>query len=111
MLETVGGGAIATVGDGAKRDLLVHERALAPEAIIVRDRRRFGAQLDRAIRAAGSDGLDLVLDALLGPFFWPAFERLRPEGRHVVFGAAEFMTHGTRPDPLRLAARWLRRPR
>jgi NADPH:quinone reductase-like Zn-dependent oxidoreductase len=111
ILETVGARVIATVGDLAKRDLLVHERALAPEAIIVRDRRRFGAQLDRAIRATGSDGLDLVLDALLGPFFWPAFERLRPEGRHVVFGAAEFMTHGTRPDPLRLAARWLGRPR
>ena len=28
-----------------------------------------------------------------------------------MFGAAEFMTHGPRPDPLRLAARWLGRPR
>jgi alcohol dehydrogenase len=110
LVDAAGARAIATVGRPEKRDLLV-AGGLAPERVIVRDRRRFAAQLDGAIAAAGADGLDLVLDAVLGPFFRPAFDRLRPEGRHVVFGAADFMTHGTRPDPLRLALRWLRRPR
>jgi len=45
-----------------------------------------------------------VLDAVLGPAFRPAFDRLRPEGRYVLFGAAGFMTHGARPN-------YLRRPR
>jgi synaptic vesicle membrane protein VAT-1 len=52
-----------------------------------------------------------VLDAVLGPFFRPAFERLAPEGRYVLFGAADFMGGGARPNYLSLAWRWLRRPR
>jgi len=56
-------------------------------------------------------GLDCVLDAVLGATFRPAFERLRPEGRYVLFGAAEFMSHGARPNYLRLAVDYLRRPR
>jgi NADPH:quinone reductase-like Zn-dependent oxidoreductase len=110
-LATLGAEAIATVGREEKRAFLVRERGLAPDAVIVRDRRRFGAQLDRALAARHRPGLDLVLDAVLGPFFRPAYERLRPQGRHVVFGAADFTPAGGRPDPLRLAARWVRRPR
>lgn len=107
----LGARVVATVGAGPKRDFLVRERGLAPEAVIVRDRRRFGAQLDATLAAVGAGGFDLVLDAVMGPFFRPAFARLRPEGRHVVYGAADFNTGGSRPDPLRLAWRWLRRPR
>ena len=111
LLASVGARTIATVGHREKRDFLVRERGLSPEAVLVRDRRRFGAQLDAALEAVGADGLDLVLDAVLGPFFRPAFERLRPEGRHVVFGAADFMSRGDRPSLARLAAGWLKRPR
>jgi synaptic vesicle membrane protein VAT-1 len=102
---------IATVGGAGKRDFLVRERGLAPGAVIVRDRKRFGAQLDAALAALGAPGLDLVLDAVMGPFFRPALERLRPEGRHVVFGAADFMVARDRPALGRLAVGWLRRPR
>jgi alcohol dehydrogenase len=106
-----GAKVIATVGSAAKRDFLVAQRGMVPDAVVVRDRRAFGAQLDRALAAAGAQGFDLVLDAVMGPFFRPAFDRLRPEGRHLVFGAAEFMTGGARPNPAVLAWRWLRRPR
>jgi NADPH:quinone reductase-like Zn-dependent oxidoreductase len=111
IVRALGGRAIATVGSDRKRDFLVAERGLAAGAVVVRDRRRFGAQLDAALAAVGASGLDVVLDAVMGPFFRPAFERLRPEGRHLVFGAADFMSSGSRPNPLKLAWRWLTRPR
>jgi alcohol dehydrogenase len=111
MIASLGGRAIATVGTEDKRRFLVEHRGLDPAAVIVRDRRRFGAQLDAALAATGAAGLDLVLDAVLGPFFRPAFERLNPEGRYLLFGAADFMGGGARPNYLSLAWRWLRRPR
>jgi alcohol dehydrogenase len=111
LAASAGARVVATVGREAKREFLVAERGLAPEAVVVRDRGRFGAQLDAALAALGAPGLDAVLDAVMGPFFRPALERLRPEGRHVVFGAADLMPAGARPGWLRLGSRWLRRPR
>lgn len=111
ILQALGVRIVATVGAGAKQQFLVSERGLSPEAVIVRDRRHFRRQLDDALHGVGTEGFDLVFDALLGPWFEPAFERLRPEGRHVVFGAAAFMNRRPRPDYLRLAWQYLRRPR
>jgi synaptic vesicle membrane protein VAT-1 len=111
MAAALGARVIASVGHEDKRRFLVEHRGLDPGVIIVRDRRRFGTQLDRALAAVDARGLDVVLDAVLGPVFRPAFERLNPEGRYVLFGAADFMTGGSRPNYLALAWRWLRRPR
>ncbi len=102
---------VATVGSRTKRDILVERVGLAPHQIIVRDRRAFGKQLDGALEALGLGGVDLVLDAVAGPYFRPAYDRLRPEGRMVVFGAADLMPKGVRPSYVRLALRYLRRPR
>jgi alcohol dehydrogenase len=102
---------VATVGRVTKRDFLTARFDLTPDQIIVRDRRDFGRQLDGALGALGLDGLDLVLDAVTGPYFLPAYDRLRPEGRMVVYGAADLMPKGARPDYVRLALRYLRRPR
>jgi len=102
---------VATIGRPAKRDFLIERFGLLPDQIIVRDRRDFGRQLDGALGALGVDGLDLVLDAVAGPYFRPAYDRLRPEGRMVVYGAADLMPKGARPDYVRLALRYLRRPR
>jgi len=110
ILQAYGARVVATVGRSSKRDLLVERCGLAPAQVLVRDRRRFGRQLDAALAHLGARGFDLVFDAVLGPFFTPAFRRLRPEGRHVVYGAAEYMATGSRPRYLRLAWRYLRRP-
>jgi alcohol dehydrogenase len=106
-----GARVVATVGRPEKRDFLVERCGLAVRQVIVRDRRTFGAQLDRALEALGADGFDLVLDPVGGPFFQPAFDRLRPEGRMILYGAADFMDRGPRPNYLRLAWRYLCRPR
>lgn len=111
IVDTLGARPLAVVGCEEKREFLVERRGLAPEAVIVRDRARFGAQLDAAISALGVDGLDCVLDAVLGRTFQPAFARLRPEGRYVLYGAADFMSHAPKPHYPALAWRYLRRPR
>jgi synaptic vesicle membrane protein VAT-1 len=67
--------------------------------------------LDRALRSVEARGFDVVFDAVLGPWFAPSFARLAPEGRYVLYGAADFMTGGSRPSWPVLAWRWLRRPR
>ena len=111
ILRQRGARVIATVGHRAKQQFLVERAGLEPAAVIVRERARFGAQLDAALEAAGAPGLDVAFDAIAGTFFSAAHARLQPEGRHVIYGAADFMTPGARPDYLRLLPRYLRRPR
>ena len=111
LLDAMGARVIATVGGAAKQAFLVEHAGLDPRRIIVRNRASFGAQLDSALESAGAPGLDVVFDAIAGPYFRPAFERLRPEGRHVIYGAADFMPRGARAGYLRLLPRYLRRPR
>jgi synaptic vesicle membrane protein VAT-1 len=111
IVSALGARPIAVVGQADKREFLVEQRGLAASAVIVRDPGSFAAQIEAATSALGADGLDCVLDAVLGPTFRPAFDRLRPEGRYVLFGAADFMSPGSRPNYLTLGWRYLRRPR
>ena len=109
-LRRLGARPVPVVGRPEKRDWLAREYGLDPRAIVLRDG-AYAANLDAALRHLGAGGFDLVFDAVYGPAFRPAFERLAPEGRLLLYGAADFMGDGGRPDPLRLAWRWLRRPR
>jgi synaptic vesicle membrane protein VAT-1 len=111
ILSAIGARVIAVVGQETKRRWLVEQRGLAPELVIVRERRGFGAALDRALAAIEADGFDVVFDAVAGPFLRPAYERLRREGRLVVYGAADFMSRRARPDYPRLVLQYLRRLR
>jgi len=111
IVEALGARPVAVVGQEDKRDFLAGQRGIAPSSVIVRHPKSFAAQIDAATAALGADGLDCVLDAVLGPTFRPAFERLRPEGRYVLYGAADFMSHASRPNYLTLGWRYLRRPR
>lgn len=111
ILQGMGAGVVATVGHESKAAFLADHARLERRQIIVRDRRTFGSQLDEALRANGMDGFHLVLDAVAGPFFEPAYRRLLPAGRLVVYGSADLMPAGTRPNWLRLTARYLTRPR
>jgi len=111
ILASLGARPLAIVGRASKRDYLVAQRGMPPDAVVLREPRRFAAQLDAALAAIGADGFDCVLDAVFGDAFRPAFERLRPEGRYVLYGAASFMSRGARPNYLRLAVEYLRRPR
>jgi len=102
---------VATVGSESKKAFLLGRFDLTPDAIVVRDRRRFGAELDRALRAIDADGFDVVLDGVAGPYFRPALHRLRPGGRFIVFGAADMTPSGAKPNYAKLAWQYLRRPK
>jgi len=109
-LRSLGARPVAIVGREEKRRFLIERHGLPPAAVLLRDQ-HYAASLDAALAHYGAPGFDLVFDAVYGAAFTPAFERLAPEGRYVLYGAAEFMDTGARPNPLRLAWRYLRRPR
>lgn len=110
ILRSIGARVVGSVGSTAKRDFLAENFGGHAAAVVVREPGRFGAQLDHALGSVGARGFDVVFDAVLGPWFRPAFGRLAPEGRYVLFGAADFMPPGKRPNSLGLLWRYLRRP-
>ena len=102
---------VATVGRESKKAFLLGRFGLEPDAIVVRDRRRFGEQLDRALRAIDADAFDVILDGVAGPYFRPALHRLRPGGRLILFGASDMTPLGSKPNYAKLAWQYLRRPK
>jgi NADPH:quinone reductase-like Zn-dependent oxidoreductase len=109
-LRTLGARPVAVVGSAAKRDWLAERYALDPATVLVRNRAP-GKDFDAVLAHLDAPGFDVVLDAVYGPGFRSAFDRLAPEGRYVLYGAADFMSSGKRPNFLALAWRYLRRPR
>ena len=96
ICQRVGANAIAVVGS-ANKVATVRERfpELKPEAIIVRDRKRFREQLKAACDAVGAvEGADIVFDATLGDFFQGGWDNLARGGRYVVYGAADMTPSG-----------------
>jgi NADPH:quinone reductase-like Zn-dependent oxidoreductase len=111
VLRRLGAHPVAVVGSRAKIDYLAAHHGLAPDDLVLRESRGYARALDAALGARAARGFDVVFDAVLGDWFRPAFERLAPEGRYVLYGAADFMPTGRRRGWTRLAYRWLRRPR
>lgn len=111
ILGRLGARVVATVGSEAKRQWLEAACGLTRGQVIVRDRRQFGAQLDAGLASIGARGFDLILDSVAGPYFQPGYRRLAPAGRVVIFGSADFMPTGARPNWVRLGWQYLTRPR
>ncbi|MEQ9364975.1 MAG: zinc-binding dehydrogenase [Leptospirales bacterium] len=103
--------AIGTIGTPEKISFLRESAGMDAATILVRDPRRFDEQLADALQAVDRPGFDLVLDAVAGEYFQPAFDRLRAAGRLILFGSATMMSHASRPNYFTLAWRYLRRPR
>jgi synaptic vesicle membrane protein VAT-1 len=111
ILARLGARVVATIGSETKRPWLVDTYGLGPGQVIVRDSRRFRDQLDAGLRSIDARGFDLILDSVAGPFFEPGYRRLAPSGRIVIFGCADFMPRGSRPNWFRLGWQYLTRPR
>ena len=102
LTRALGAVPVGTIGRSDKLPLL---KSFGFDQVLVRES-DFSGQLQQS-------GLqfDLVLDAIGGDVQRASFNALKPMGRLVVFGAAEFTPRGKRPDYLRAALRYLRRPR
>ena len=85
------------------------------DAIVVRDRRRFGEQVKAAALVASggvSDECDVVMDAVMGDFFKGWWDNLAKTGRYVVYGAADLTPAGDLGliGWVKLAWNYVRRP-
>ena len=102
LAQALGARPTGTVGSEEKVSWL---RQQGFEDVLVREA-DFARQLQRDERR-----FDLVLDAIGGRVQSASFDALNPMGRLVVFGAAEFTPSHNRPNYLKAAWRYLRRPR
>ncbi|MBS0396779.1 MAG: zinc-binding dehydrogenase, partial [Proteobacteria bacterium] len=91
ILARLGARPVAVVGSAPKASWLAAHAGLDPAQIVLRREPGYGARLDAALAHLGATGFDVVLDAVLGNWFAPGYARLAPEGRYVLFGAADFM--------------------
>ena len=102
LARAAGAEPVGSVGSAEKLALLRDEGFTH---VLVRER-SFAKQLQRESRS-----FDLVLDAIGGDVQLASFAALKPMGRLVVFGAAEFTPSGNRPNYLTAVWKFLRRPR
>ncbi len=103
IAKKMGAFTIGTVGSPAKLDLLKQE---GMDRSIVRGD-DFAKKLDEAL-----DGreLNMVMECIGGKILKQGFAKLAPQGRSVVYGAAQYASSGDRPNYLRLLWMFLRRP-
>ena len=95
---------IGTIGDRSK---LAFVQSQGCDDVIIRDK-DFAENLHQAI---GQRPLMLVLDAVGGTIQKACFDALAPTGRLVVFGAAEYAPGRHKPQWLKMAWKYLTRPK
>ncbi len=103
LAKKMGGVTIGTVGNPSKLDLLRKEGVDYP---LVRDG-NFFRNLDDILKERE---LNLILECIGGRVLMEGFKRLAPEGRSIVYSAADFVHPGDRPNYLRILWKFLRRP-
>ena len=103
IAKKMGAFTIGTVGSTAKLNLLKEEGVDMP---LVRDQ-EFYKNLDKILE---TKQLNLIMETQGGKMLMELFKRLAPEGRSIVYSAADFITHGNRPNYLKILWKYLRRP-
>ncbi len=104
LAKKMGAVTIGSVGSADKLEVLKKEGVDFP---LVRDG-DFFKNLDRILK---DRPLNLVLETNSGKMLLQDFRRLAPEGRSVVYSAADFMTHGNRPNYLKIFWKYITRPK
>ncbi len=95
---------IGTVGNNSKIDFLKKE---GYDDVIVRDK-NFREKLKSSLNGRE---LNIVLECIGGKIFKDSFDLLSPTGRIMIYGGAQFMSHSSRPNYLKLLYQYLTRPK
>lgn len=103
LAKKMGGVTIGTVGNPSKLELLRKEGVDYP---LVRNK-DFFQNLDAILKERE---LNLILECIGGKVLMEGFKRLAPEGRSIVYSAADFVHPGNRPNYLKILWKYLRRP-
>ncbi len=104
IAKKIGAFTIGTIGSPAKLDLLKKEGV---DKAIVRGK-DFAEKLDKALEGRP---LNLVMECIGGKVLQQGFSKLGPQGRTVVYGAAQYAQPGDRPNFLKILWQFLRRPK
>ena len=104
IAKKMGAFTIGTVGSSNKLDLLKKEGV---DRGIVRGN-DFSQKLDEAL---GDRELNIVMECIGGKILQQGFAKLAPQGRSVVYGAAQYASNGDKPNYLRLLLMYLKRPK
>lgn len=104
LAKKIGAFTIGTIGSPAKTELLKQEGV---DRIIVRGE-DFPQKLDEAV---GDRELNLVMECIGGNVLKQGFAKLAPQGRTVVYGAAQYASPGDRPNLLRILWKFINRPK
>jgi len=95
---------IGTVGSDSKIDFLKHE---GYDDVIVREN-NFKEKLEQSL---GKRKLNIILESIGGKIFKSSFDLLSSTGRIIIYGGAQFMSHSSRPNYLKLLFQYLTRPK
>lgn len=95
---------IGTIGAAGKAVLLKSEGY--DDWIIRSDHFRYDLR-----KALGERELNIILECIGGHIFNDGFRLMAPEGRMIVYGAAEFITPGHKPNYLKLLWKYWNRPK
>ncbi|MBI1183142.1 zinc-binding dehydrogenase [bacterium] len=97
---------IGTVSSQKKADFLLETQGY--DRAIVRNDKEFNNQIKNAL-----DGreLNLVLETIGGPLFMPCYKALAPMGRLITFGSASFTSDSGKPNMLKTAIKYIKRPK
>jgi alcohol dehydrogenase len=104
IAKKMGAYTIGTTGSPAKLELI---KSAGYDKGLVRSR-----SFKHDVRQATDDGtVDLILECIGGRILREGFELLAPEGRMVVYGAAQFTSPSDRPNYFKLIYLFLTRPK
>lgn len=97
---------IGTVSTQKKADFLLNEQGF--DAAIIRDEKNFYHQVKEKLNGRE---LNIVLETIGGDIFMQSYKAMAPMGRLITFGSASFTSNSSRPNMIKTAIKYLRRPK
>ena len=106
ICKKYGAYTIGTVSTQRKADFLTQQEGY--DQAIVRDEKQFYHQVKTALN---DRELNIVLESIGGSFFMQSYKAMAHMGRLITFGSAAFTSDRSKPNMLKIAWKYLNRPK